>query len=61
MASFKNLDNSEFLLHRQGNGLGSENTCFMVIKFIVFQVEAFQFSKYHENEVNHDKRNFKEG
>ena len=32
----------------------------MEIKFFVFSVEAY-FSKFHENEVNINKRNFKGG
>ena len=28
---------------------------------IGFSVEAFQFSKFYENEAKHDKRNFKRG
>ena len=31
----------------------------MVIEFFVFQVEAFQFSKFHENIAKLDKGNFK--
>ena len=31
----------------------------MAIKIFVFFVEVFQFSKFHENEAKHDKRNFK--
>ena len=34
---------------------------FMTIKFFVFQLEAFQFSKFHENVVKLDKGNFKRG
>ena len=34
---------------------------FMTIKFFVFQVEAFQFSKFSENMVKLDKSNFKRG
>ena len=33
----------------------------MEIEFFVFPVEAFQFSKFHENDTKHDKRNFKRG
>ena len=33
----------------------------MAIDYFVFSVEAFQFSKFHENEAKHDKRNFKRG
>ena len=31
----------------------------MVIEFFVFQVEASQFSKFHENIAKLDKGNFK--
>ena len=34
---------------------------FMTIKFFVFQLEAFQFSKFHENVAKLDKGNFKKG
>ena len=34
---------------------------FMTIKFFVFQLEAFQFSKFHENVAKLDKGNFKRG
>ena len=27
----------------------------------ILLVEAFQFTKFHENEAKHDKRNFKRG
>ena len=30
-------------------------------EFFIFPVEGFQFSKFHENEAIHDKRNFKRG
>ena len=30
----------------------------MEIKFFIFSVEAFQFSKFYENEANHDKRSY---
>ena len=30
----------------------------MMIEFFVFQVEAFQFSKFHENVAKLDKDNF---
>ena len=33
----------------------------MEIKFSVFSVEAFQFSKFYQNEGKHDKFNFKKG
>ena len=33
----------------------------MVIKFFVFSEEAFKFSKFHENETKHEKRNFERG
>ena len=33
----------------------------MVIKILVFMIKAFQFSKFHENEVKNDKLNFKRG
>ena len=33
----------------------------MVIEFFVFQVEAFQFSKFHEKIAKLDKDNFKRG
>ena len=33
----------------------------MAIEFFVFQVEAFQFSKFHENVAKLDKGNFKRG
>ena len=33
----------------------------MEIKFCVFSVEIFKFCKFHENEVKHDKHNFKRG
>ena len=33
----------------------------MVIEFFVFQVEAFQFSKFHEKIAKLDKGNFKRG
>ena len=33
----------------------------MRIKFFDFPVEAFWFSKFHENEAKHEKRNFKTG
>ena len=32
---------------------------FMSIEFFVFQVEAFQFSKFYENVAKLDKDNFK--
>ena len=41
------------MLNRIGNELNSGN--FIEIKFFVFSVEAFQFSKFHENEAKHDK------
>ena len=41
-----------------GNDLCSENT-FMAIDFFVFQVEAFQISKFHESEAKLDKDDFK--
>ena len=31
----------------------------IVIKIFVFPVGAFQFSKFHQNEVKYDKSNFK--
>ena len=31
----------------------------MAIKFYIFQVDAFQFSKFHENVGKLDKGNFK--
>ena len=34
---------------------------FMTIEFFVFQLEAFQFSKFHENVAKLDKGNFKRG
>ena len=34
---------------------------FMAIQFFVFKVEAFQFSKFHENVIKLDKGNFKKG
>ena len=34
---------------------------FMTIKFFVFQLEAFQFSKFHENVAKLDRGNFKRG
>ena len=34
---------------------------FMAIEFFVFQVEAFRFSKLHENEIKHGKGNLKKG
>ena len=34
---------------------------FMAIKFFVFHVEAFQFSKFHESEAKLDKGNIKRG
>ena len=34
---------------------------FMAIEFFVFQLEAFQFSKFHEYVVKRDKGNFKRG
>ena len=34
---------------------------FMTIEFFVFQLEAFQFSKFHEYVVKRDKGNFKRG
>ena len=34
---------------------------FMAIEFFVFQVEAFQFSKFHENVDKLDKGNFMRG
>ena len=30
----------------------------MAMEFFVFPVDAFQFSKFYENETRHDKRNF---
>ena len=33
----------------------------MAIEFFVSAVEAFQFAKFHENDTEHDKRNFKRG
>ena len=33
----------------------------MAIKCFVFQVEALQFSKFHENEIKHGKGNLKKG
>ena len=33
----------------------------MVIEFFVFKVEAYQFSKFHENVAKLDKDNFKRG
>ena len=33
----------------------------MAIKVFTFLVETSQFSKFYENEANHDKRNFKIG
>ena len=33
--------------------------CFMATVFCFFQVEAFQFSKFHEDVVKLDKGNFK--
>ena len=33
----------------------------MVIELFVFQVEAFQFSKFHENVAKLDEGNFKRG
>ena len=33
----------------------------MGIEFLVFSVEAFQFSKFYKKEAKHDKRNFKRG
>ena len=35
--------------------------CFVAIKFYLFLVEAFQFSKFHENVVELDRGNFKRG
>ena len=32
---------------------------FMAIEFFVFQVEAFQFSKFYENVAKVDNNNFK--
>ena len=32
---------------------------FMTIKFFVFHLQAFQFSKFHENVAKLDKDNFK--
>ena len=34
---------------------------FMAIEFFVFNVEAFQFSKFHKNLIKLDKGNFKKG
>ena len=34
---------------------------FMAIKFFVCQVEALQFSKFHESEAKLDKGNYKRG
>ena len=34
---------------------------FMAIEFFVFQLEAFQFSKFHENVAKLDKGNFSRG
>ena len=34
---------------------------FMSIEFIVFQVEAFQFSKFRESETKLDKNDYKRG
>ena len=33
----------------------------MAIELIIFQVEVFQFSKFHENVSKLDKGNFKSG
>ena len=33
----------------------------MEIKFFIFSKDASQFSKFDENEVKHDKLNFKRG
>ena len=35
--------------------------CFVAIEFYVFLVEAFQFSKFHENVDQLDRGNFKRG
>ena len=35
--------------------------CFVAIEFYVFLVEAFQFSKFHENVDKLDRDNFKRG
>ena len=32
----------------------------MVIKILVFMIKAFQFSKFHENEVKNDKLTLRE-
>ena len=34
---------------------------FMAIEFFVFQLKAFQFSKFHENVAKLDQGNFKRG
>ena len=33
----------------------------MDIEYFFFSKEAFQYSKFYENEVKHDKRNYKRG
>ena len=33
----------------------------MMIMFFVFSEEAFNFSKFHENETKHEKHNFERG
>ena len=45
--------------HRIGNDLHSENTNFHGDWVLFFQVEAFQFSKFHEDMVKLDKDNLK--
>ena len=53
---------NNILPHRIGNDLCSENTIsFMTIEFFVFRLEAFQFSKFHENVAKLDKGIFGRG
>ena len=47
--------------HRRGNGLCSENIYYTFYGYwVFFQVEAFQFSKFHEDMSKLDKSNLKE-
>ena len=52
---------NKILPHRIGNDLCSENTKFCGNRVFVFQLEAFQFSKFHENVAKLDKGHFKRG
>ena len=50
---------NNILPHRIDNDLCSENTIsFMTIDFFAVQLEALQFSKFHENVTKLDKGNF---